>query len=116
MRVATVVALGAALLVGAECGWAAPQGDLLNAANREAQRLGYDLSQMHVAYDEGNAQWEEYHTAHAGSGQAQEVATSLTGHVYQAVYYQPEAEELGGDLWVFIDADTGEVLATIQGE
>ena len=115
MRVATVVALGAALLVGAECGWAVPQGDILNAANHEAQRLGYDLSQMRVAYDEGNSQWEEYHAAHAG-GQAKETDTSLTGHVYQAVYYRPEAEELGGDLWVFIDADTGEVLATIQGE
>lgn len=115
MRGSTML-VGLMLVIGAGGARAAQQDDLLNAANHEAQRLGYDVSHMSVAYDDGNTQWEEHHVAHAGTPQTHEVDQRLHGHVYQAVYYSPEADQLGGDLWVLIDAETGEVLAAVQGQ
>ena len=117
MRMRIVLAAGIlAMVVGVGQAAAQERGDILKIANREAEQLGYDLSRMSVAFDEDNSQWQEYQTAHARATQTQEISEQLNGRVYQAVYYSPEKIQLGGDLWVFIDADTGDVIGTIQGQ
>ena len=34
----------------------------------------------------------------------------LQGHDYQFVMYRPQAVQWGGELWIFVDRDTGEEL------
>jgi hypothetical protein len=88
-------------------------------ANKVAKDLGYDVENMILKADEKNTEWKEYVAYIKGMPPAFEA--KLKDRVYWAVYFQPIPDPdpnivlVGGDLWVFIDANTGEVITHIKG-
>jgi len=75
---------------------------IIEIAKSKAEELGFNLKEMTVFYDEDNQKLEEY--------------PLLSGRDYQAVYFTPKELMLGGDLWIFIDKNTGEVITYVMGE
>src|SRR3989338_3963929 len=86
---------------------------LIQSAVDQAKALGYETSQMNVVYDEGNLKAEEQFK---DSGIPAHQKAALTGKNWQAVYLGPKRLQLGGDLWVFVDQDTGKVITYIGGK
>lgn len=42
--------------------------------------------------------------------------SSLPGKNYQAVYLGPKRLQAGGDMWVFVDRESGEVIDVVGGK
>jgi hypothetical protein len=74
---------------------------IIKIANREARRLGRDLSQTDVRYDVGNVVWKRV---------APGPWPKLEGHDYQAVSYWRRPPATEGGLWILVDRKTGEIL------
>jgi hypothetical protein len=85
---------------------------------------------MTVIYDENNAKLKE-HSKRSGvsiynkktdTWEKASASTSekdfpvLLGRNYQAVYFAPKVQQKGGDLWVFIDKITGEIILWVCGK
>ena len=130
--VTTIVGLAGS--VEAERKWT--RSDILAIADKEAQGLGYDIERMGVSFDLYNSEWNAYwKTVNEGvqvlepgenkfrplSEQERQQTTDqlmegLSDRNYWTVYYSPLAEDVrDGDLWVFIDCDTGEVVKVLRG-
>lgn len=88
----------------------------IEIADREAMRLGYDTKVMNMEIDEQNTKWSTYilSTPSALEG-ARELKDALKKRKYWAVYYGPKGLVLGGDIFIFIDRDTGEILGVLRG-
>ena len=99
-------------------------------AINKAKDLGYKTEEMNIIYDEGNKNIKE-HLTHIGVSTYNEKTKKwekdlpttpekeypeLNGREYQSVYLGPKGNVKGGDLWVFIDKDTGEVIKDIMGK
>ena len=87
---------------------------VLAAADAEAQRLGYDIERMSVSFDYYNSLWTDHYKAVADTPHSN--LRALEGRDFFAVYYGPLKKQLGGDLWVFVERLTGEIITTIQGK
>lgn len=82
-------------------------------ADQEARRLEYRPEAMKAQFDETNSAWIDY------SNKVPDLAVKekLKGKDFAAVYYGPKQDfVLGGDLWVFIDRKTGDVVAVLRGQ
>ncbi len=97
--------------------------EIMATANSEVQALGYDRKNMTTEYDIGNRKWEDYaQSESAGNlgstdGELESIMKLLKKYNFQVVYYAPKRKlTLGGDVWVFIDTDTKEVITTIRGK
>jgi len=107
------------------------QKEVIRIATEKAKELGYSLKNMGIilydedhkvlkqhllregisVYDEETNQWiPEQPTT------PEEEYPALKGRGYQAVYFGPKNPQKGGDLWVFVDKDTGEVITYICGQ
>ncbi|MBI2095821.1 MAG: hypothetical protein HYT89_06605 [Candidatus Omnitrophica bacterium] len=86
---------------------------IIQSAADQAKALGYDVSQMDVFYDEGNQKAEKYFE---DSGMPLHQNATLLGKNYQVVYFAPKQMQFGGDLWVFVDRDTGKVITHLGGK
>jgi hypothetical protein len=63
-----------------------------------------------------STQWNELiPKCPVGGGLQQQIATKLKDRVYWLVYYSSRAAELGGDVAVFVDASSGEVIDVYRG-
>lgn len=96
----------------------------------KAQELGYKTEDMNIIYDEGNQKIKEHLKRSGVSTYNEETKTwekdspttpeqeypELKDKDYQSVYFGPKEMVLGGDVWVFIDRNTGEVIKYIRGE
>jgi hypothetical protein len=104
---------------------------IIEAAKSKAEELGFNLEKMTVFYDEGNQKLKEHLKRRGVSVYNREskewkpeVGTTpeeeyplLAGRDYQAVYFAINKEfTKGGDLWVFIDRDTAEVITYVMGK
>jgi hypothetical protein len=104
-----------AVPLAAERTWT--RSEILAVADQEAKRLGYDVEQMSVSFDVYNSQWRDYLKSLEGAGGMPDIEAKLKDREPLAVYYAPMKRfQLGGDLWIFIDWNTGEVIETIRGE
>jgi hypothetical protein len=104
---------------------------ITRVAISKAQELGYKTEDMDITYDEDNQKIKE-HLKRSGVSTYNEGTKTwekdsptapeqeypeLKDKDYQAVYFGPkEAGIKGGDLWVFIDKNTGEVIKYIRGK
>lgn len=88
----------------------------LQISNREAEKLGYNLSEMTVNVDDKNSLWEEYIKSGPILEYDDALKNTLKNKEYWAIYYRPKRLQKGGDLFVFIDKYTGEVLTSIRGK
>lgn len=106
------------------------QDEVIRIASDKAQELGFKTEEMSVLFDEDNAKIIE-HSRRSGvsvynkkTGKWDKALPStpekdfpvLEGRNYQAVYFAPKAQRMGGDLWVFVDKSTGEVIKWVLGK
>ena len=104
--------------------------ELLRIAVNKAKALRYNTEEMNIIYDEGNVKLKE-HCKRLGvsvydekTKQWEKVESStpekdfpvLAGRNYQAIYFGPKNQQKGGDLWVFVDIDTGEIIKWVGGK
>ncbi|HEX9780805.1 MAG TPA: hypothetical protein VGB20_06280 [bacterium] len=89
--------------------------EVLEAADQALEELGRDPQAMAVAFDIHNTVWQEHTTTLAGVRQLGALGPRLRGRRYFAVRFMP-FDGADGDVWVFVDRETGRVLATLGGE
>ena len=90
--------------------------ELLAIADHVAIKLGYKVERMGVFFDFKNTHWQAYLQSRKMSGGAPDIEMKLHNRESAAVYYVPAQAQLGGDLWVFIDLKTGDVIDTLRGQ
>ncbi len=103
---------------------------ILEIAINRANELGFTLNQVTPYFDEGNKRLKE-HSRNSGVSTYNEKKEEwvydapstptkkypeLEDRNYQAVYFAPKEMQLGGDLWIFIDKNTGEVISYVFGK
>jgi len=103
---------------------------IIRIAISKAAELGYKTEEMNIVYDEGNKSIKE-HLRYARVSKYNEKTKELdkvlpttpekeypelNGKDYQSVYLCPKVAMPGGDLWVFIDRNTGEVIKYVCGQ
>ncbi len=103
---------------------------IIKIAISKSEEIGYNSEEMDIVYDENNKKIKE-HLMNVGvtiyneeTKKWDEVLPTtpekeypaLAGKNYQSVYFGPKEMQKGGDLWIFIDRDTGEVIKWIGGE
>ena len=103
-----------ATVFAAERTWT--RSEILAIADKEAQKLGYDIERMGVSLDIDNSTWRDDLKTSEQSGAIPQIEGKLKDRHYWAVYYSPLEEQLGGDVFVFIDRDTGEILGIVRGK
>jgi hypothetical protein len=90
---------------------------ILDIADGEAQRLGYDIEHMSISFDIYNSKWSKYLHSMKELNALPKIQDKLKDRKFWAVYYAPLRKHVrGGDLWVFIDQDSGMIITTIRGE
>ena len=108
--VAMFMVVGVRGLAAAERTWT--RSAILEAADREAMRLGYDIEHASVWFDHSNSMWETYLARKKGDSANQmvrQVAEKLTAREYWAVYYTDVVRSdhstppFRGDLFIFVD-------------
>jgi hypothetical protein len=92
---------------------------VIEIAKQAARDLGFDLKKMTIEADENNTKWkEEFASIENAPGH---IGKKVKDKKYWAVYFapippsDPNTVQMGGDLWVFVDANTGEVLTYWKG-
>ncbi len=103
---------------------------IIQIASSKAKELGYKTEKMRITYDDGNKLNKKHFTREGESiwnektkkwdkvllTTVKEEYPELNGKHYQSVYFSPKKAMLGGDLWIFVDRDTGEVIKHVAGE
>ncbi|MFA5164181.1 MAG: hypothetical protein WC481_01265 [Candidatus Omnitrophota bacterium] len=93
------------------------QKEILVFANKEAARLGYDIESMDVYLDRYNAEWNKLISNNPSYLDCNPGLRDKLRSGYWAVYYSPKRSfRKGGDLWIFINPNTGEIIGRIGGE
>ena len=109
------VGFGAGTVRSEERTWT--RSEILAIADKEAQTSGYDIERMGISLDIYNSTWREHLRTSERSGAIGEIEGKLKDRQYWAVYYSPLKErQLGGDIFVFVDRNTGEILGTLRGK
>ncbi len=75
----------------------------LPIAIEKAKELGFNPDEMDIRNEDKNSKLDEENP-------------TLKNRNYQAVYFSPKQAMKGGDLWIFVDKDTGKVISYIMGE
>lgn len=97
--------------------------EAIKIANKEAEKLNYNVSEMNIKIDENNTVWKKYSSSinfSIGStflDDNQEIKTKLKNKSFWAIYYMPKnINQFGGDLWIFINKDTGKIILFLKGK
>lgn len=90
--------------------------EVIEIANKEAIRLGYDINMMEIKVTKHTTPWNTYLKKDNNSEYALVRKEKLINKEYWAVYYAPKNMQLGGDICIFIDSSTGEVLTSLRGK
>ncbi len=111
------IMLGHALAAAQADNTAWTRSAILAVADKEAKRLGYEIDKMSVSFDTYNSGWRDYLASARNFVPLPEVQEALKDREYWAVYYAPlKRGMLGGDLWVFKDRATAEIITVVRGE
>ena len=90
----------------------------IEISRNELQQRGYKIGDMHVEADDTNSLWEEFSTA-PGTTTLQSphiVKMNLPEKQYWAIHFAPQKLMFGGDAWIFIDKNSGEIIGTLFGK
>lgn len=80
-------------------------------ANEEAEKLGYDIKLLITRATKYNTPWNEYLPENSQSDYDIERINKLKNKEYWAVYYfLNRMGHKGGDICIFVDANTGEII------
>jgi len=88
----------------------------IDIADKKIKELNYDIQTMEIYLDDGNSKWNNYLLASHIEKDQPELVIPLKNRIYWAIYYAPRLHQYGGDLWVFVDKETGVIITVIQGE
>ena len=104
----------------------------VKTATVEAKRLGFKAEEMIALNPDAMQEWNDYYKkvyskenalpqTYATEWRKQmestpTLADKLGGKDYWAVYFGPRTPMMGGDLWVFIDKNDGDVIAHLRGK
>ncbi len=104
---------------------------IIQIAINKAKELEYKTEDMDIVYDEDNKRIKEHLQRSGVSTYNEKTKTwekdlpttpeqeypELKDRDYQSVYFGPKGEGIkGGDLWVFVDKNTGQVIKYIRGK
>jgi hypothetical protein len=94
------------------------KAEIMRIANKTAADMGYNLRKMKASMDEENTNWNWYISKLPSPRSAEfvNIESRLKGRKYWAVYYEPKPLQCGGDLFIFVDSQTGEVITTLAGQ
>lgn len=90
----------------------------IEIGNKEAARMGYDLNKMSMDFSKYDTPWNVYIPKDTKSNYFLAQQEKLKNKTYWAVHYYPNPEfpyHTGVDIYIFIDALTGEILSVIMG-
>jgi hypothetical protein len=101
--------------------------EAIGIAENEAKRLKFDVDSMNMEISLWNTSTNKYLPYESVDDYSLEQKNKLKDKVYWAVYLNPRLKgnlekdgfvtvTLGGDICIFIDAHTGEILAEIRGK
>jgi len=81
-------------------------------AKKKALSLGFTLKDSQILFDRGNVEWTTtLKDLKVGNPEYAKRFDILNGRNYRTVKFYPKSKyTLGGVLWVFIDAETKEVI------
>ncbi len=85
------------------------KAEVIRIADRAVRALRIDVTRLKSFIDDDNSIWQRYPVPPEYAA----VAAKLKGRVYWAVYYRPEPTRFGGEIFVFVDRITGEVIDTM---
>lgn len=90
-------------------------------AYQELKKIGYNPDEMSLVADKKNKIWKQFVSEEPTVLEFPEVEVmDLENKKYWAVYFCPKAHPgeyiLGGDGWIFIDSNNGNVIGVLVGE
>lgn len=93
--------------------------EIKKAADRELIKQGYDPLKMHAIYDESNS--NRYINGLIGIVmKTEDLRIKIDERQYVVIMYQRKLKKneriMGGDLYVFVDRSTGDVLLFLSGK
>ena len=109
------VVCSAPVILAAERTWT--RSEICTIADAEARRLGYDPEQKSITIHK-DAGWLEFVAGtNLKDWDYSQVKTEVAGHLLWAIRYDDLNEQtLGGSMWVFINRETGDIIATLPGQ
>ncbi|HOW59357.1 MAG TPA: hypothetical protein PLO78_06515 [Candidatus Omnitrophota bacterium] len=125
-----VFLLAMGMVNGVKAAEALSKEKIIEIAKAKAVERGYDIDSMKIIYDDSNEMFKK-HLKRKGVSKynketnewkpvrgttPEEDRPKLKGKDYQTLYFGPKQMMKGGDLWVFVDRKTGEVLDTVGGK
>lgn len=91
--------------------------EAIEIGKKELKNRGYLVEDMNVSADENNTLWQESITKDPSILQIQIVKNLNLGQKnYWAIYYTPKEIQPGGDAWIFVNTNDGEIIGVILGE
>ncbi len=85
-------------------------------ANTEAKKLNYSPDDFNIKIDVKNSLWQDYVSKGDLLEKNLTIKDKLKNKDFWAVYYDPKREQMGGDLWVFVDKKTGVIINILRGQ
>jgi hypothetical protein len=96
------------------------QDKAVEIANEEITILGYNLKNMEIRVSFHENPWNEYLPRNDTSKYVSVRKNKLEDKKYWAVYYFVKTKNdqitVGGDVCIFIDANTGEIITNYRGK
>ncbi|MBU1124835.1 MAG: hypothetical protein KKC84_02310 [Candidatus Omnitrophica bacterium] len=98
---------------------ALPQEKIISIAVQAVRDVKMSPDTMDIFYDEGNRKWDNFSANliamyKKNSISLPESCVLLEGRDFQAVYFTRQEESLEeGDIWIFVDRITGEVISNM---
>lgn len=83
-------------------------------SGKKVEELGYNLDDLEVIANEQNLIWCQHRkNVSVDFGRLDK---KLESRKYWAIYYRPKKSQFGGDLFIFIDKNTGEIIDYLRGQ
>ncbi|HUT81930.1 MAG TPA: hypothetical protein VMZ29_12065 [Candidatus Bathyarchaeia archaeon] len=97
------------------------QTEVIKLAEKHAAELGYDIPSMKVIVEKYNKPWNRWLRKTSTDEYCVERKNLLKGKTYWAVYFSHNEEVdgrryRGGDICVFIDVTTSEIITNVRGK
>ena len=83
---------------------------VLATASVKARELGYNPDRLFAKLDVDNERWKTYHASLGNPLQKDPAFAFLQQDKYLSVYYSATTNVTTPYLWIFVDAETGEVV------
>lgn len=91
--------------------------EAIEKSKEELNKRGYIVEDMRVQADQNNTVWKEFVAGNPLVLQNEIVKRmKIEEKTYWVIYYGPKKLIPGGDVWVFVDANNGEIIGVILGK